>query len=247
MLNGKEFGKAIETAIALKLRSGAVSTKTAIAKHFNVKLPSIADWIKKGSISKDKLPELWRYFSDVVGPEHWGLSAGEWPSGLSSETSSIPLPDTKTTGHKIPIHTDDSFQVPLLANSGSMGDGVAQLDGDMVIGAMTLQVGWASKHLPHVLPGNLRFIHGYGDSMKPTFTDGDILLVDSGALAPDIDGVYVLAVNGKIYIKRITRRFNGQHEISSDNERVKTVEVLNGDHMVEIKGRVVWAWKGDRL
>lgn len=28
---------------------------------------------KKGSISKEKLPELWSYFSDVVGPEHWGL------------------------------------------------------------------------------------------------------------------------------------------------------------------------------
>lgn len=160
-------------------------------------------------------------------------------TGTSSKPAQIQPPTTQDT--------DDSFQVPLLANSGSMGDGVAQLDGDMVIGAMTLQVGWASKHLPHVLPGNLRFIHGYGDSMKPTFTDGDILLVDSGAHAPDIDGVYVLEVHGKIYIKRITRRFNGQHEISSDNDRIKTVEVLNGDHMVEIKGRVVWAWKGDRL
>ncbi len=142
---------------------------------------------------------------------------------------------------------NDTISIPLLANSGAMGDGVAQLDGDMVIGAMTLQAGWAAKHLPNILPRNLRFIHGYGDSMKPTFTDGDILLVDSGAINPDIDGVYVLEVKGKIYIKRITRRFSGQHEISSDNEGVKTVEVLNGDHMVEIKGRVVWAWKGERL
>lgn len=73
MLNGKDLGRAIEQAINKKLSSGSVKSKTEIARHFNVKLPSIYDWIKKGSISKDKLPELWSYFSDVVGPEHWGL------------------------------------------------------------------------------------------------------------------------------------------------------------------------------
>ncbi|MBF0690619.1 hypothetical protein IR150_03750 [Providencia alcalifaciens] len=73
MLNGKDLGRAIEQAIEKKLISGSVKSKTEIARHFNVKLPSIYDWIKKGSISKDKLPELWSYFSDVVGPEHWGL------------------------------------------------------------------------------------------------------------------------------------------------------------------------------
>ncbi|MER5000353.1 hypothetical protein KDV89_12580 [Providencia stuartii] len=73
MLNGKDLGRAIEQAINKKLASGSVKSKTEIARHFNVKLPSIYDWIKKGSISKDKLPELWSYFSDVVGPEHWGL------------------------------------------------------------------------------------------------------------------------------------------------------------------------------
>ncbi|MBN7841180.1 hypothetical protein J0A78_14615 [Providencia rettgeri] len=73
MLNGKDLGRAIEQAINKKLASGSVKSKTEIARHFNVKLPSIYDWIKKGSISKDKLPELWNYFSDVVGPEHWGL------------------------------------------------------------------------------------------------------------------------------------------------------------------------------
>ncbi|MCD4596493.1 helix-turn-helix domain-containing protein, partial [Proteus mirabilis] len=79
MLNGKDLGRAIEQAINKKLSSGSVKSKTEIARHFNVKLPSIYDWIKKGSISKDKLPELWSYFSDVVGPEHWGLKEFHLP------------------------------------------------------------------------------------------------------------------------------------------------------------------------
>lgn len=84
MLSGKELGHAIEQAINRKISSGAAKTKAEIARHFKIKPPSIHDWIKKGSISKDKLPELWDYFSDVVGPEHWGLK--KFPS-LTSQTS----------------------------------------------------------------------------------------------------------------------------------------------------------------
>lgn len=73
MLSGKELGRAIEQAIDKKISSGSARSKAEIARHFKIKAPSIYDWIKKGSISKEKLPELWSYFSDVVGPEHWGL------------------------------------------------------------------------------------------------------------------------------------------------------------------------------
>lgn len=66
MLKGKGLGDAIKRAIDLKIASGAAASKVEIARHFGVKPPSIHDWIKKGAISKDKLPELWRYFSDVV-------------------------------------------------------------------------------------------------------------------------------------------------------------------------------------
>jgi len=90
MLNGKELGAAIKAAIDMKIASGAVASQAAIARHFNVKPPSIHDWIKKGSIAKDKLPELWRYFSDVVGPEHWGLKA--WPDLGTAEPAQEKAP-----------------------------------------------------------------------------------------------------------------------------------------------------------
>ena len=87
MLKGKELGDAIKRAIDLKIASGAVASKADIARHFGIKPPSIHDWIKKGAISKDKLPELWRYFSDVVGREHWGLSerTDQWLSLANTE------------------------------------------------------------------------------------------------------------------------------------------------------------------
>lgn len=73
MLKGKELGLAITKAIDLKIASGSIATKTEVARHFGVELPSLYGWMKRGTISKDKLPKLWNYFSDVVGADHWGL------------------------------------------------------------------------------------------------------------------------------------------------------------------------------
>lgn len=41
MLTGKALGRAIESAIDLKIASGSVRSKTEIAAHFGVKPPSI--------------------------------------------------------------------------------------------------------------------------------------------------------------------------------------------------------------
>jgi len=68
MLTGEKLGAAIEEA---RKKKGV--TKKALAAHFGVSPPSIQDWVKRGTIDKDKLVALWEYFSDKVGPEHWGL------------------------------------------------------------------------------------------------------------------------------------------------------------------------------
>ena len=80
MLTGKKLGKAIARAIQKKIDSGAVKSKAEVARHFGIKPPSIHTWINNGTVSKNKLPELWNYFSDVVGLEHWGIS-DQWLSG----------------------------------------------------------------------------------------------------------------------------------------------------------------------
>lgn len=57
----------------MQLKAAKGVSQVEIARHFEVKPPSVQDWMNKGTIGKEKLPELWDYFSDVVGPEHWGL------------------------------------------------------------------------------------------------------------------------------------------------------------------------------
>ncbi|VTQ22480.1 Rac prophage; putative DNA-binding transcriptional regulator [Escherichia coli] len=74
MLSGKDLGRAIEQAINKKIASGSVKSKAEVARHFKVQPPSIYDWIKKGSISKDKLPELWRSFLMLLVQSIGGLT-----------------------------------------------------------------------------------------------------------------------------------------------------------------------------
>lgn len=72
MLEGKELGAAITTAMEKK-KVGP----TVLAAAFDIKPPSVSDWKARGCVSKKHLPRLIAYFSDVVGPDHWGLNAAE--------------------------------------------------------------------------------------------------------------------------------------------------------------------------
>ena len=77
---------------------------------------------------------------------------------------------------------EDLVRIPLLANSGSMGKGNDTLDADYVVGDLALSAHWINQHIK---PGNLqelKFIHAHGESMSPTFSDGDVLLVNVHAL-----------------------------------------------------------------
>lgn len=147
-------------------------------------------------------------------------------------------------------HAPDAVIVPLLGNYASMGPGESLLESDVIVGDIALSPHWINQHIKLQNPRELRFIHAYGDSMAPTFTDGDVLLVDTcdGARVPQSrEGIYVLQVDGKNYVKRVTPTFDGKLQVTSDNPSSKTVQTLNGDHEVRVLGRVVWAWNGKKL
>lgn len=140
------------------------------------------------------------------------------------------------------------LEVPLLNAVASMGNGNNQNDVDIVIDMLSINRSWASKTLkPFTDLKNLAFIHAIGDSMHPTFNDGDVLMIDTGDKSITADKINVLQAHQRLFIKRVRQRLDGEFEISSDNPSVKTVDVLNGSHDVEILGRVVWVWNGRKL
>lgn len=79
MHTGKQLGDAIRAAMELK---GV--KQQAVAEAFGVKQSSVSEWLSFGRLHKKHLTRLVDYFSDVVGPEHWGLPK-TWGRHQSSE------------------------------------------------------------------------------------------------------------------------------------------------------------------
>lgn len=142
----------------------------------------------------------------------------------------------------------DDISIPVYDFAGSMGPGRALPDHDTVTGFLRLSAQWVRRNLTYTSPDKLAVITAYGDSMEPTFCDGDILIVDRGIADLRIDAVYVLDFAGEVFIKRVQRRPQGGIMLRSDNSLYEPVVIDQSDlDALRVLGRVLWAWAGRRL
>lgn len=219
-----------------------VDGQSAVAHALGESPQTVKNWETRG-VSQRGMLSAQRKFA--VNAE-WLATGDGVGMGVSYIASQL-AQNTKQSNESAFLPGFEALSIPLLANSGSMGPGNDDLHDEVVIGRLTVSPDWARRVVKPTKLEHLRFIHGYGDSMEPTFADGDVLLVDLGVRDPKIDGVYVLEANDRIYIKRVRERMDGSMEISSDNPTVKTVDVLDGSTEVTVHGRVVWRWNGRKM
>lgn len=87
---------------------------------------------------------------------------------------------------------------------------------------------------------NLAVIQVAGDSMWETLHDGDKVLVDRTVDRIVRDGIYILAFEGELLVKRCQRDLeNGHVIVKSDNPAYDTFRITNGDRL-DVIGRVIW-------
>lgn len=141
---------------------------------------------------------------------------------------------------------DSDFLVPQFDVSGSMGEGTFVPDHIDTVRQIGVSIDQLRRQCSFTSPQNLSFITGYGNSMEPTFRDGDVLLIDTGVNVVDVDGVYVLHLNGKLYIKTLQRWPDGTIQMISDS-RPQTPYTIKESDQATINGRVVLAWNARRL
>ena len=93
-------------------------------------------------------------------------------------------------------------------------------------------------------PAEFRGLVVSGDSMRPSFCDGDRLLIDT-ARAAACPGVYVIEIDGRYLLRRLKADVSGAVQITADG--------LPGEAMpldperVKIIGRAVFVWRGEML
>jgi phage repressor protein C with HTH and peptisase S24 domain len=211
-------------------------SRTSLAIAAGVKPPSVTDWMNGRTKTLRGAPAY--RASAFLGVNYLWLTEGKGPKKIIQGSMAT------TEGANQPV---DSFAIPRLDVTGSMGDGSDYPETDTVIERMTLKGEWLRKVVPSRHISDLAIISGKGNSMEPTFKDGDLLLVDTSIRAVDVDGVYVMSAHNRLFIKSVRQRIDGSFEISSDNPSVKTTDILDGSNPVDVHGRVVFAWNGRGL
>ncbi|WP_428313421.1 S24 family peptidase [Hydrocarboniphaga sp.] len=148
----------------------------------------------------------------------------------------------------------DVLLLPQISAQASMGYGAAIQEHIDVVRLM--RVSWAELRRqvrgPISSPENLRILTAYGTSMRPTFNDGDPLLVDIGVDLIDREGVYVLERGQELYVKRMQRMItDGSLLMISDNKEEHPYpekiprEAMGRDFFV--RGRVLLVWNAKNL
>ena len=99
--------------------------------------------------------------------------------------------------------------------------------------------GWDEVGLPSVKDEHAYALEISGDSMKPAFRDGDIIVVSPGAQIRKGDRVVVKTTDGEVMVKELKRRTAKLLELSSLNPNHVDRTIVAAD--VEWIARIVWA------
>jgi len=86
-----------------------------------------------------------------------------------------------------------------------------------------------------IIDKNLDAINVFGDSMEPTIKDGSTIFIDRNDKNVQNGGIFVVATNAGVFVKRINLRSDGRVELISDNKLYPAETVENA----EIIGKVV--------
>ncbi|MCV4285065.1 LexA family transcriptional regulator [Pseudomonas capsici] len=148
--------------------------------------------------------------------------------------------------------TKDSsfFKIPHFDVAGSMGDGKVLSEPHIeVIRDMTVHMDWLrTQGLTYSKLENLAIVTGDGDSMAPTFSDGDSLLVDRGITEIRADAIYFFTLDGQMFIKRLQRIAGGSLRMISDNQAYPPQMIEGADlEKIHIQARVLLAWNTRKL
>lgn len=149
----------------------------------------------------------------------------------------VPEKDVRQAGHD--LTPENYVQVPRYDVEASAGAGAMAVN-EQIVDYIQFKPDWI-KNVLGASAQNLALISVKGDSMEPTLSDGDILLVDTTDRQFQANAIYVLQNWGSLLVKRIQRKMDGSVVIKSDNKDYEP-ETVRGD-MVEqlhVIGRVVW-------
>lgn len=237
---------------ALRLRKRAGLSQTELGNKVGASLATISrlengKW--KGNLSliikiaevlnvaPGDLDESLQQFS-YHPTHHTGDSPQVFEPGAVQESQKaefISIPFSATTHPEI---DGESVYLPHYKISVSAGNGLLAHE-PKVNQELPFKVAWVRNTI-RTNPDNLFLVDVQGDSMEPTFMNGDIVMVDKSKRKLH-GGFYIFNLDDDLYIKRVERIIDGRIHIKSDNTSYDSFIIepqkISG---LKVIGRVVW-------
>ena len=134
---------------------------------------------------------------------------------------------------------DGLIEIPVLNVDASAGFG-AIAESETAHTRFGFDERWLAR-LTRAKSASLSIIHVLGDSMEPTLSDGDEVLVDASDQGSRLrDGIYVLRADDALVVKRVTLKPGGRKiTISSDNSAYPSWDDVDRSE-IQVVGRVIW-------
>jgi len=134
---------------------------------------------------------------------------------------------------------DGLIEIPVLNVDASAGFG-AIAESETAHTRFGFDERWLAR-LTRAKSASLSIIHVLGDSMEPTLSDGDEVLVDASDEGSRLrDGIYVLRADDALVVKRVTLKPGGRKiTISSDNSAYPSWDDVDRSE-IQVVGRVIW-------
>lgn len=200
-------------------REAAGLTKVELADRLGLSPQSVWGWEKNAMPRRENLPKIARTLNVSEQWLAFGTTGGV-PCGKGMRMTLVPvLEKILAGGRERPI--------------------------DIVsLAAVQLNEGWLRRNFGRDDAADFRLLPVRGDSMEPTFSLGDTVLVDTSIKEITSDGLYAAYLDGNTFAKRFQRLSGGNLLMISDNPRYQPV-TIQPDADFKVIGRIVYRWHGN--
>ncbi|MBY0354950.1 MAG: hypothetical protein K2Q12_04385 [Rickettsiales bacterium] len=145
---------------------------------------------------------------------------------------------TEPESGRLMLEEGDFVPIPAYDVAASAGHG-RLIQQENIKYHLCFQRSWLSR-VTNAPSGELAIIHVEGDSMEPTLSDGDTVLVDLTESYPRTDGIFVIGYEDHLMAKRL--RIDPVRQklaIISDNPLYSAVEDI-APQALHVIGKVIW-------
>ena len=137
----------------------------------------------------------------------------------------------------------NEIQIEMLDARACCGNGVENFNANVVgLWRMPLE---EYRTITTADAANVKMLRVTGDSMEPTLSDGDWVLVDTSQHFVDRDGLFLIRMTSGLAVKRIQNTIGADIIIKSDNVKYNDITAPLVD--VAIIGKVIYTLKAEKV